>query len=399
MRLSGGVRTAGLLLIVMVASSSCGGRGKAALPFEPANRYGAPDPSVMGPYPVGVRTATYVDTSRTEPDGGPRTLVTEVWYPAVPGTTGEGVEYDLLPVFTADQQAEILDSGVALPKLKTSAIRDAPLASELGPFPVVIFSHGKAAIRWQSTYLTVTMASHGYVVVAPDHQDDTLYDVVRGQDADTVAAFDFRPRDVQFLISRLAKLPDGDPLIGNLDLGRLGVCGHSFGALTSLRVGAIDPRVKAIAPQAPTTTDIAWLGLAMPVDLKIPIMLEGSHQDMTLPYDDNVEPTWAAVHHPRWKLGIAKGGHFTFSDLCKFDLATLASHLTLNIPGADLSNVLSDGCGPDATPASVALPMIDQFTIGFFNAELRESVGSFEYLNQAGADRFGAGAADVTADP
>lgn len=386
------------LLLLALLTLGCS-NPKGPLPFEPANRYGAPDPSTRGPYAVGVRTATYVDTSRTEPDGGDRTLVTEIWYPAEPGTTGEGAEYDIWPLFTEEQQAQVADAGVTLPKLKTFAVRDAPLAADLGPYPVIIFSHGKGGMRWQSTYLTVTLASHGYVVVSPDHEDDTLYDILHGQQAETLVAYDFRPRDVQFLISRLNKLPDGDPLIGNIDLERLGVCGHSFGALTSLRVGAIDPRVKAIAPQAPTTTDLAWAGLAMPVDLKIPILLEGGHEDMTLPYEDNVVPAWAAVHHPRWKLGITHAGHFTFSDLCQFDLASIADHITLNVPGADVRKVLSDGCGPTAVPASVSAPLIDQFTIGFFNAELRGSTGSFEYLNQAGADRFGAGVADVEADP
>ncbi len=378
---------------------ACGPAAKSPLPFPPASRAFAPDPSVNGPFSVGVRTTTYEDTSRLEPDGGTRKLVTEIWYPTLPGTTGETATYDIMSVFTPDQQAQAIDAGVMIPKLETPAVRDAPIASELGPFPVVIFSHGKAAIRWQSTYLTVTLASHGYVVLAPDHERDTLYDAVRGQDADTVTAFDFRPRDVQFLISRLNKLPDGDPLIGQIDLSRLGVAGHSFGALTSLRVGAIDPRVKAIAPQAPTSTDIAWLGLSMPVDLKIPAMIEGAHEDMTLPWDQHIVPTWAAIHRPRWLLGITHGGHFTFSDLCRFDLAKIAMNVNFNIPGADISNVLSDGCGPNATPASVALPMIDQFTIGFFNATLRDSAPSYDYLNQAGADRFGAGVADVTADP
>ncbi len=386
-------------LLLALAGLACGSPAKSPLPFEPAGRVSAPDPTVMGPFGVGVRTTTYEDTSRLEPDGGTRKLVTEIWYPTLPGTTGEKAVYDILTVFTPEQQAQIADAGVTIPKLQTDAIRDAPIASELGPYPVVIFSHGKAAIRWQSTYLTVTLASHGYVVVAPDHEDDTLYDVVRGQDADTVLAFDFRPRDVQFLISRLGKLPDGDPLAGQLDLNRLGVAGHSFGGLTSLRVGATDARVKAIAPQAPTSTDIAWIGLPMPVDLKIPVLIEGSHEDMTLPWADHIVPTWSALHHPRWLLGIAHGGHFTFSDLCRFDLATLAQHVTLDIPGANIQNVLSDGCGPNATPAAVALPLIDRFTIGFFNAELRDSPGSFAYLTQQSADAAGAGVADVTADP
>src|SRR5439155_153178 len=42
-----------------------------------------PDPRKEGPYPVGVTTTVIVDNSRTDAlTNKPRTLVTEVWYPA-----------------------------------------------------------------------------------------------------------------------------------------------------------------------------------------------------------------------------------------------------------------------------------------------------------------------------
>src|SRR5688500_14694316 len=73
------------------------------LPFEPASETAAPDPSTFGPFPVGVRTMTFVDDSRLKPlsEDEPRTLITEIWYPAdesargAPGT--DYVLYDALP--------------------------------------------------------------------------------------------------------------------------------------------------------------------------------------------------------------------------------------------------------------------------------------------------------------
>ena len=42
-----------------------------------------PDPEKPGPYPVGVTTMLFVDHSRTdEATKGPRSLMTEIWYPA-----------------------------------------------------------------------------------------------------------------------------------------------------------------------------------------------------------------------------------------------------------------------------------------------------------------------------
>lgn len=358
----------------------------------------APDPSKLGPFPVGVRTIEILDTGRRNPDGSPRKLVTEVWYPATQATKGQaGAAYDVKQVFTPEQQAML--SGANVPVLQTTAVRDAPPAASHGPFPLVIFSHGQAAVRWQSTYLTVFLASHGYIVASPDHEGGTLYDVVRGQLAPVTDGVQTRPQDVTYVINRLSRLPDADPLKALIDIERLGVSGHSFGALTALRVAALDKRVKAIVPQAPVTTDYAWIGIAAPVELKIPVQIQGAHQDKTLPWDEHVAPAWAAQRKPRQLLDLVNGGHFTFSDLCQFDLATLADQVKLDVKGTDIKKVLSDGCGPMNPPASIAQPLMRHFAIAFFNAELRGSKGSRALLVQAKADGFGAGVAVFTNDP
>jgi hypothetical protein len=112
-----------------------------------------------------------------------------------------------------------------------------------------------------------------------------------------------------------------------------------------------------------------------------------------------VVPAWANAKRPRWLLAFETGGHFTYSDLCRFDLASLADKVKLDIPGANVMQVLEDGCGPMAPKAEVALPLISHFAVGFFNAQLRGSSGSAALLTQQAADAFGAGVAEVQADP
>ncbi len=387
------------LVVTALLAVSCGApkAGEDPLPFAPAGPGAAPDPGVMGPFQVGVRTVEILDTGRRKPDGSPRKLVTEIWYPATQATKGKaGAAYDIKQVFTPEQQAML---GANVPLLQTTAVRDAPPAASHGPFPLIIFSHGQAAVRWQSTYLTVFLASHGYIVASPDHEGGTLFDVVRGQLAPVTDGVEKRPQDVTYVINRLSRLPDSDPLKGLIDIDHLGVCGHSFGALTTLRVAALDKRIKAIVPQAPVTTDFAWIGIAKPIELKIPVQIQGAHQDKTLPWNENVAPAWAAQLKPRQLLDIVNGGHFTFSDLCQFDLATLADQVKLDVMGTDIKKVLSDGCGPQNPAASVAQPMMRHFAIGFFNAELRNSPGSRKLLDQSHADGIGAGVAVFTDDP
>ncbi len=384
-----------LLFVVFVASTGCLS-GPDVLPFAPAGPTDVPTPSKRGPFPVGVRTITYEDTSRPHPDGSPRELRTEIWYPATQATRGgPGVSYSVVPIFTPAQQDEI--SGLPIPILETDAVRDADPAADYGPFPLIMFSHGQAAVRWQSTYLTVLLASHGYVVAAPDHEGGTLYDVVRGQLAPVQEGLDDRPEDIRYVTNRLSRLPAMDPLNGLIDITHLGVAGHSFGALTAMRVTAIDPRVKAILPQAPVEPDIAYLGYADPPH--VPILLNGSKLDQTLPYDVNTLPCYEGATKPRWLLSLETGGHFSFSDLCQFNLASLADTVNLNIPDVDVKRVLNDGCGPGAPPGVLALPLIDHFAAAFFNAELRGSTGSFALMTQAQADALAPGISDLMADP
>ncbi|MHB8878395.1 MAG: poly(ethylene terephthalate) hydrolase family protein, partial [Myxococcaceae bacterium] len=223
-------------------------------------------------------------------------------------------------------------------------------------------------------------------------------DALRNQLSPTTEGVENRPQDLTYLVNRLSRLPEGELLRGLADASRFGVAGHSFGAFTALRVAATDPRVVGIVPQAPISTDVAWMGLPPPVKLTIPVLVQGAHKDLTLPWDDNVAPTWAALDQPRWLLDVVDGGHFTFSDLCGFDLVGLATTLKLELTGLDIKKVLADGCGPPAPPAEVAQPLLTTSAVGFFNMVLRGSPGSREWLNQGAADRFGAGLAVLTDD-
>lgn len=365
------------------------------LPFEPAGPNATPDPAKLGPFPVGVRTVTHEDRRRPKPDGSPRLLLTEIWYPATQDTRGKPtVSYDIRERFTEEQKAALVN----VPLLETPAVRDATPAKSHGPFPLVVFSHGQGAIRWQSTFYTVLLASHGFVVVSADHEGGTLDYAVRNQLQDVGIGLGTRPVDAQYLITAYQRLPETDPLYGMIDPERVGVTGHSFGALTALRVAAIDKRVKVIVPQAPPSTDLFFVDLGKP-DLGIPVMIQGAHGDRTLKWDDNVAPSWAAMKKPRWLLDITKGGHFTFSDICAFDLAAVSDSIKLDIPGANVKSVLNDGCADPAPKAAVAQPLMNHFAVALFNATLRNSQGSYALLTQEKADALAPGVSVVTADP
>ena len=157
--------------------------------------------------------------------------------------------------------------------------RDVPVKiyspkSGRGPFPVIIFSHGLGGTCETYSYLGEYWAAHGYVSVHLQHHgsDDAVWrdaGLRNGMQAMRKAAANpqnaiNRPRDVSFAIDELEHLNRESPTWKQrLDLDRIGVAGHSFGAFTTLASAGqqfqpgiakesslADPRVKAAIPMS-----------------------------------------------------------------------------------------------------------------------------------------------------
>lgn len=338
----------------------------------------------MGPFPVGVRTVVFEDKSRKKEDGSPRRIVTEIWYPATESSdTPEA--YDLIQ-FVPDEVKPQFD-GLDLGVLATVATRDAPMDESNGPYPVVLFSHGNAAIRVQSSFFTVPLASHGYVVLSPDHEGNTLADTgnLVGDDGqlevnyeNLIESLGDRPEDLTFLLDRLEFGLDEVARISDLD--RVGVAGHSFGAVTSLRSGALEPRVDVMVPMAPAAYLIAWIGIETPLEeLGKPVMLHGGTLDSTTE-KIAVDSIWEHVAAPGYYLELPTAGHFTYTDFCVLNQDAIGAATDYG-----LGDILEDGCGEQNLEASEAYRVINNFSVGFMNRYLRDSTGTDAYLTSARA--------------
>lgn len=202
------------------------------------SRPDAPALAAPGAYPVGVRSLTLTDPAR--PDvlnsaealvTAPRALVAEFWYPAAAGTVPGG-SYET-----------ILRDGVTPVTLHGRAAREAA-ASDAGPFPLVVISHGYPGNRHLMAHLAEHLAAHGYAVLALDHTDSTYSD----QAAFGSTLYN-RPLDQAFAIDAMA----GDPeMAGLVDASRSAVIGYSmggYGALVFAGAGLIEGLVEA--PFAP----------------------------------------------------------------------------------------------------------------------------------------------------
>jgi len=194
------------------------------------------DPFARGSNPVGVRTIDVHDADRD------RTVPVEAWYPATEVHAGQ------------DSDAETMDSYEVMPgapAVTQKAVRDA--RGREGPHPAVVFSHGFSGHRRQSTHLCTHLASHGYVVAAPDHVGNTLSDVMasiadpeRLQEA-TAKSIEDRPNDASRVLDALRS----GELGVEVDSYRAGITGHSFGGWTTLQTTGRDERFTSALPLAP----------------------------------------------------------------------------------------------------------------------------------------------------
>ena len=294
------------------AAAEGGGRGR-------LSRYAKP--GELGPFPIGFVVRPFVDDARPEvattDAADHRTLPTVVWYPA-----GEEARKQAKSTY-ADYFTPALQGALAALApagfLATSSdsVRDASVAAD-GPFPLIVFSHGNGGLGVQSFFLTEYLASHGYIVVCPDHTGNALLTelpdgqtVSQGANGYSVAqsATD-RPADVTFLVDAMGKLGDADPdgrFTGKVDLEHIGITGHSFRGLTTLLVMEQDPRFDVGAPMAPAAPATSVIDR--------PVMDFTATEDHTV-QNAATETNYASLAGPKMYISVTDAGHFSFSNGC-----------------------------------------------------------------------------------
>jgi len=176
--------------------------------------------------------------------------------------------------------------------------------------PVILFSHGLGGDRENSPYLGKHWAGRGYAAVFLQHagSDDSLW---RGKpfaermpamrQAVSLENFMLRVKDVPAVLDQLARWnkDSSSELEGRLDLEHVGMCGHSFGAVTTQAVSGqrypvsgtslTDKRIKAaiaFSPSSPRQGSVPKIAFG---DVKIPWMLMTGTKDTSPIGEQTVE--------------------------------------------------------------------------------------------------------------
>ena len=182
--------------------------------------------------------------------------------------------------------------------------RDIPikvyLPAETRAAPVVLFSHGLGGSRENSPYLGNHWSARGYVAVFVQHigSDQSVWKdappaerMSNLREAASARNFFLRVKDVPAVLDQLARwnAETGSVLCGRMDLTRVGMSGHSFGAVTTQTVSGqhfplgvvnyTDPRIRAAVAFSPSSPKVGSVEKAFG-DVTIPWLLMTGTKDV-----------------------------------------------------------------------------------------------------------------------
>lgn len=228
-------------------------------------------PEPTGEYKVGTQTFHFVDINREEifdeAGNGKRELMVQVWYPAQAGIG------KYAPFVPDPQILRYMAGEYGLPEftfqhlkhITSHAYSGAEISSAQTAYPLILANPGNGSSRFLHTSQAENLASHGYIVAVIDHTYNTFATKFPdGRITTSTTNGLFSPNDdyqtsraardklgkvltddVAFVLDQLELIQSGQIpsfLKGRLELGHVGVFGHSIGGATAYDA-SYDPRI------------------------------------------------------------------------------------------------------------------------------------------------------------
>ncbi|HEY6473210.1 MAG TPA: dienelactone hydrolase family protein [Acidimicrobiales bacterium] len=320
--------------------------------------------STSGPLGVGETTLTL------STDGAP----VEVWYPATKASVaGKPVAtYNVATWLPASLQ-KLIPAGFSV-TYPSGGVTGAAVAP--GRYPLVVFSHGFAGFRDQSTFLTASLASWGFVVAAPDHYSRDLTEVLGGPTGATAKTTDVEDLKATIALMAHENASSTSPFHGHVDTSRVGAVGHSAGGAAVEALAATDSKVATFIGLAGATVGTfgqSKHGSGSVVPTQPGLLMSGT-ADTVVPTTGMIA-AYGHLHAPKRLILVKGAGHLVFADLCEVGagqggLLAIANALKVPIP-ASLKPLATDGCTAPDLPPPDAWPMIRQAV----TAQLRHVFG------------------------
>ena len=246
--------------------------------------------------------------------------------------------------------------------------------------PVILFSHGLGGSRAGSKFLGEHWAARGYVAVFLQHagSDDAVWKETAPnerlgalREAASLENFLLRVKDVPAVLDQFETWNKSGPLAGRMDLMKIGMSGHSFGAVTTEAVSGetfpmtgkklTDSRIRAAVIFSPSTPKSTTSEKAFG-DVRIPWLLMTGTKDVTFVGEADMESrlgVYPALRGaPKYEVVLDKAEHSAFTDRA--------------LPGD------SEPRNPNHHRAILAL------STAFWDAYLRGDKNALAWLNGAG---------------
>ncbi|HYK05794.1 MAG TPA: alpha/beta fold hydrolase [Thermoanaerobaculia bacterium] len=291
-----------------------------------------------------------------------------------------------------------------------------------GPHPLIVFSHGFGSQAREYAALSSFWASQGYVVIRPAHADAGKGSTPSGgrEAWENRPAGDWNARvdDMLLVIDQLDQLEQRYPeLQGKIDRAKIGVGGHSYGAMTAMLLGGAqtqpgtarpaDPRIKAVVAMGPPgpgasrgLTEQSWAQLTKPA-----LFIVGTAENGA---DETETPEWRRRAYElspagdKWLVVLDGGGYSAYTG--RMSPVTPGIRQTIsepsNDPGTDPKRI--PGQRPVITEPARTVPREGQtglrtrgafstvkaLSLAFWDTYLRESTEGRTAL-EAGGSRGG----------
>jgi predicted dienelactone hydrolase len=220
--------------------------------------------------------------------------------------------------------------------------RDLPvrvyLPTNTAPVPVILFSHGLGGNREGSKFLGQHWAARGYVAVFLQHpgSDDSVWKGESKKDRTTalnqamsLESFLLRVQDVPAVLNQLEiwNAETNHPLANRMNLKKVGMSGHSFGAVTTEAVGGesfpaggqrfTDARITAAIAFSPSSPKRGSAAKAFGA-AKIPWLLMTGTKDVAPIGNTDVKSRLAVYPNlkdaPKYELVLDNAEHSAFTD-------------------------------------------------------------------------------------